>query len=101
MIQAGGGNDEYAVEAGQLNQSFVGLEFGYNTPVRTIYGRLAGVAVAEAQVTLWLAGAPTEEATLAVPPSAELYFSRYTGSSQILDLLERIEKHLDAKGNRR
>jgi len=46
-------------------------------------------------VTLWLAGVRGAAGELAVSPSTELWFSHYTISAQLLDLLERVDKHLD------
>lgn len=101
MAWAGGGTDEFKVEAGGLNQTFVGLPFGYNVSEgRVTYGRLAGFAIRPASVILWLDGVQGDAGTIEVGPGTELWFSRYTNSAQVIDLLERIEKHLDPNKRR-
>lgn len=90
MIQAGGGLDEYVVEAGQLNQVFIGMEFAFNKPSSTVYGRLAGVRVYPGKVTIWLDGVPGEAGILDLAPSDRLYFSHYTNQAQVQVLLERL-----------
>ena len=101
MAWAGGGSDEYKVEAGQLNQSFVGLAFGYNVSEgRVTYGRLAGLAIRQASVILWLDGVQGDAGTIEVGPGTELWFSRYTANAQIAETLDRIERLLDPKARR-
>ena len=100
MAWVGGGSDEYKVEAGGLNQTFVGMAFGVNLDAgRVIYGRLAGVTIGPSSVVLWLDGVQGKPAELTVEPSTEVWFSHYTGSAQIQTLLESIEKQVT--GNRR
>lgn len=102
MAWAGGGTDEYKVEAGGLNQTFVGLAFGVNLDGgRVAYGRLAGFSIRSASVILWLDGVQGDAGTIEVGPGTELWFSHYTSSAQVIDYLARIEKHLDPNSKRR
>lgn len=101
MAWAGGASDENKIEAGELNQTQVGLAFGVNLDAgRVIYGRLAGFSIRPSAVTLWLDGVAGEAGILDVSPSTELWFSAYTHDSQALELLARIEKLLEAKPRR-
>ena len=101
MAWAGGANDENKVEAGALNQTQVGLAFGVNLDAgQVVYGRLAGFSIRPSAVTLWLDGVAGDAGVLDVGPSTELWFSAYTQDSQALELLVRIEKHLDSEPRR-
>lgn len=101
MAWAGGGTDEYKVEAGGLNQSFVGSAFGLNLDGgRVTYGRLAGFSIRSASVILWLDGVQGDAGVIEVGPGTELWFSHYTDSAQVVTLLEAIEKHTDPKPRR-
>ncbi len=95
MSQAGRGIDEYAVEAGSLDHSFIGRRFGYNCAERTVYGTLAGVEMSRTYVTVWLADLPQEWATLRLAHSDTLYFSHATTSAHLEAQLDRIERRLD------
>ncbi len=97
MSRAEGGMEEYAVEAANLDRSFIGREFRYNCAERTVFGTLAGVEMSRRYVTVWLADVPQEWATLRLTPSDTLYFSDATTGAQLQARLERIEGRLDAE----
>lgn len=97
MAYAGGGNDEYAIKAAELNQTFIGRAFVYNQPMGgVLYGKLAAAVVDGSVVTIYLAGvAPeTQTHTVNVGANAELWFSRYEETSQVLAVLEQVEEHI-------
>ncbi|MBO3086629.1 hypothetical protein [Cellulomonas fengjieae] len=101
MAWAGGGTDEYKVEAGGLNQTFVGIAFGVNGSGGTVtYGRLAGFHIGPREVKLWLDGVDGDAGVLDVSPDTEVWFSRYTPPAQVSAALERIEKLLDPEKSR-
>ena len=98
MRQVGGSSDENKIEAQELNQTHVGGAFGVNLDAgQVVYGRLAGFSIRPSAITLWLDGVTGDAGVLNVDPSTELWFSAYTQDSQTLDLLVRIEKHLENK----
>jgi hypothetical protein len=101
VIQAGGRDDEYAVEAGALDQSYIGLAFGYNVADRTLYGTLGGVEVSTSHVTLWLADVPEEWSTLRLAPSDTLYFSRCRSRAHEEAQLRQMETQLEGGGTAR
>jgi len=92
MVRAGGGNDEYGVRAGDLNQSFIGLEFGYNEPSGSIrYARVASIRITRSNVQIMLDGMTANSSSLIeVPPTEILYFSHASPAAQLLAALDRL-----------
>ncbi len=92
MRRAGKASDEYPVMAQDLNQSFLGLQFGYNGDGVTIYGKLAGCRISDDAVEIWLDGASGEpaESHLRLTPKEHLHFARTSGDWQLREALEKL-----------
>jgi hypothetical protein len=90
--RAGKASDEYPVMAQDLNQSFLGLLFGYNGDGVTIYGKLAACQVSDDAVDIWLDGASGESDVkhLKLSPREHLHFARTSGDWQLRETLEKL-----------
>lgn len=89
--QAGRASDEYGVDAGDLNQSFIGLTVGYNAPDGTVYGKLAAAKVSDDEVHIWLDGfVAGDVAHIVVDPHARLFFARTSGDWQLREAVDRV-----------
>lgn len=56
MAHLGGGTDEYSLKARELNQSFIGSDFGVNHAGAIVYGKIGAVRIYETHVLVTLAG---------------------------------------------
>jgi hypothetical protein len=90
--RAGKASDEYSVMAQDLNQSFLGLHFGYNGDGVTVYGRLAGIQLSEESVDIWLDGVSSESQVshLRLSPREHIHFARTSGDWQLRETLEKL-----------
>ncbi len=92
-MQAGLATTESAVAASGLNQSHVGLSFGYNQDAGTvIYGRIAGFRITGGGVVIWLDGVPESSPfhALEVAGDAPIYFDAVSGEWETRENVERI-----------
>lgn len=90
--RAGKASDEYPVMAQDLNQSFVGLLFGYNGDKVTVYGRLSAIRLSDEAVDIWLDGVSGDNAVshLCLMPREHLHFARTSGDWQLRETLEKL-----------
>lgn len=98
-LRAGQSRDEYHVEARDMNQSFIGQQFGYNAPDRTVYGRLGGVEMSDQSVVIWVEGiSDPASARLELQPSDRVHFARTTGDWQLRETVQELFDYLRARG---
>lgn len=92
MTHLGGGTDEYSIEAGSLNQTHIGSDFGVKYGAGVLYGRVGSVKVYPKQVFISLAG--VAGGAIQLEPETLLYFSRHQHDAQVLGHLENFSDHL-------
>lgn len=95
MIYPGGGIDQYAVKARELNESFIGAHFGITKGVEVIYGKIGAIRVFETHVLLTLAGVTADDIHLDV--NQEVFFSQGQHQNQVETYLHEFSEYLRKK----
>lgn len=95
MTYLGGGTDEYPIKARELNQSFIGADFGVNQAGATVYGKIGAVRIYETHVLVTLAG--VAEPPIHLDLEQFLYFSRSQHEAQVVEYLDEFSKHLSGR----
>lgn len=95
MNYPGGAIGEYSVRAKELNQSFIGQEFGLHLNGYVLYGRIGAVRVYERHVLLTLADVPGEDIHLL--SDQEIYFSSAQKEDQVGHYLNEFRNYLRKK----
>jgi len=95
MTYLGGGTDEYPLKARELNQSFIGADFGVNHAGATVYGKIGAVKIYQTHVLVSLAG--VAEPAIQLDLEQPLYFSRSQHETQVVEYLDEFSKHLTGR----
>lgn len=97
MILPGGAIDEYAVKAMDLNQSFIGQDFGIHRGGYVLYGKIGAIKVYETQVVISLANVDAEDIQL--PMEQEIIFSHGQHENQVMSHLSEFSDHLRGRNS--
>lgn len=95
MNYPGGAIGEYSVRAKELNQSFIGQDFGLHLHGYVLYGKIGAVRVYEHHVLLTLADVPGEDIHLL--SEQELYFSPGQQEDQVEHYINEFRNYLRKK----